>query len=79
MFYADASGSSFGGSGVGSRREAAALQRAMELAMGVAPQGSDANYRRVTATTVIDEVRSRFHHKNAKETGRFLGAAGPVF
>ncbi|CAM9666862.1 unnamed protein product, partial [Laminaria digitata] len=45
-------------SGTGSRREAAALQRAMELAMGVAPKGGDANYRRVTATTVTDENKA---------------------
>lgn len=56
-FFADDFLCSFGGSGAGSRREQAALQRAMELAMGVAPKGGDVNHRRVTATTVTDEVR----------------------
>ena len=57
FFFLRLSWSSFGRNGATSRREAAALQRAMELAMGVEPKGGDVSHRRVTGTLLTDEVR----------------------
>eukprot|EP00904_Undaria_pinnatifida_P012046 jgi/Undpi1/7972/HiC_scaffold_24.g10444.m1 len=55
---------SFGRNGATSRREAAALQRAMELAMGVEPKGGDVSHRRVTGTLLTEES-NKANGKNA--------------